>query len=268
MKLLPIAVALASLGALALQAQDLPPWVLTLSKIKRQAKAELEHVPNYACLETISRFQKRRGRPAFESLDTLRIEVAFIGGEELFAPEGATQFRDVDLKAVISVGTFGTGTFTGLARNLFVNNGGLTTGSGEEKLDGRATLWYGYRIPELSGSLRVEGAGGEAYVGQEGKFWVDAATLELLRIEDYALDIPDYVKIRDVFTAIAFDKVRIGAARVLLPKTAETLVTASDGVQDRNVTQFTNCREYVSESLIHFGADEETASPPAPPRKK
>ena len=267
MKLPPIALALATLGMPALHSQDLPPWVLTLSRIKRQARAELEHVPNYACLETISRSQKKPSRPVFEPVDTLRIEVAFIGGQEMFAREGASEFRIVEPAAIISQGSFGTGAFTGLARNLFVNNAALTTGSGAEKLDGRATLWYSYKIPELSGVLHVQGAGGSAYVGEEGKFWVDAQTLELLRIEVAALNIPEYVKIREVWTEIAFDTVAIGATRVLLPKTAESLVIGPDGVQDRNVTEFTHCREYVSQTLIHFD-DETPANPPATPKKK
>ena len=190
-KLLSIGMALAMLAVPALHGQDgLPPWVLSLSKIKRQAKAELERIPNYACLETVNRFQTGRDGQVFKPLDTLRIEVAFIGGKELFAPEGGKQFEDVELSAFVSSGSLGTGTFTTLARNLFVNNGGITAGWGEEKRGGKATLWYGYKISEMSGAYKLPGTGGEAYVGQEGKFWVDADSLQLLRIEDHAVDIP------------------------------------------------------------------------------
>jgi len=263
-KLLSIGVALAVLGSPALHSQDdgLPPWVLTLSKIKRQAKAELQRTPNYSCLETIDRSQKLPGAQPFKPLDTLRIEVAFIDGKELFAPQGAGQFQDVDLSAFMSGGSLGTGAFTSVARNLFVNSGGLTTGSGEEKLGDRATIWYGYKMPELSNAYRLQGPGGEAYVGEEGRFWVDANSLELLRIEDRAVDIPEYLRIRDVTTAIVYGKVQIGPSPVLLPRMAETLVTDADGHQDRNVTEFTNCREYRSESLIRFGPDDSDTKPP------
>jgi len=267
-KLVSIGMAFAMLGAPDLHGQDdLPPWVLSLSKIKRQAKAELERIPNYACLETVNRFQSRNGQ-AFKPLDTLRIEVAFIGGKELFAAEGGAQFQDVELSAFVSSGSLGTGAFTALARNLFVNNAGLTTGWGEEKLGDKATLWYGYKISEISGAYKLQGSGGESYVGQEGKFWVDANSLELLRIEDRAVAIPEYVKIRDILMTIVYNKVPIGPSMALLPKTAETVVTASDGVQDRNVTEFANCREYSSESLIHFGPADGDARPPVLPKKK
>ena len=266
-KLLPIGVAFAMLALPAPGQDGLPPWVLALSKIKRQAKPALERIPNYACLETVNRFQARTGQP-FKPLDTLRVEVAFIDGKELFAPQGAGQFQDVDMSAIVSGGAFGTGAFTSLARNLFVNNAGLTTGWGEEELGGRKTLWYGYKIPEMSGAYKLQGPGGEAYVGQEGKFWVNAASLELLRIEDHAVNIPEYVKMREVVTAIVYNKVAIGPSMVLIPKTAETLVIAASGLQDRNVTEFTNCRQYSSESLIYFGPDDSAAKPPAAPKKK
>ena len=73
---------------------------------------------------------------------------------------------------------------------------------------------------------------------------------------------------RGVDTTIVYDKVPIGPSMVLLPKTAETLVIAADNVHDRNVTEFTNCREYSSESSIHFGPDDSDAKPPAAPKKK
>ncbi len=266
MKLLPIALAL--LGVSALPSQELPQWVLSLSKIKRQARAELAHIPNYACLETVNRFQKTARGVLFKPLDTLRIEVAFIGNQELFAPEGASQFQDVDLSTFLSGGAIGTGVFTSIARNLFVNDGGRTTGWGEERLGDRAALWYTFEIPEMFKAYKLSGPGGSAYVGEQGKFWVDAETLDLLRIEERAVDIPPTLSMRDVATTITYAKAPIGATLLLLPQRAETLVTDTDGAQNRNITEFSNCREYSSESLIRFGPDDPEAKPPAAPRKK
>ena len=87
-KLLPIAAALAMLGGTALPGQDLPQWVLELSRIKRQAKAELIRLPNFACVESINRFERAPGSEVFKPADTIRLEVAFVEGKELFAPVG------------------------------------------------------------------------------------------------------------------------------------------------------------------------------------
>ena len=250
------------------QSDGLPPWVLALSRIKRQAKAEFERIPNYACLETIDRSQKLPGAQSFKPLDVLRVEVAFIGGKEMFAPEGATQFQDVDLAAFMGKGSFGTGAFSATARNLFVNDAGLTTGSGEDKLGGRATLWYGFKIPQIADSYLLQGPAGQAYAGEEGKFWVDANSLELLRIEDHATDIPEFIGFKDVTTTIVYNKVQIGPSIVRLPQVAETVITNPAGRQEKNVTEFSKCREYRSESLIRFGTDDEDTKPPAIPKKK
>ena len=159
----------------------------------------------------------------------------------------------------------GTGAFTAVARNLFVNDGGRTTGWGEEQLGDRATLWYGFVIPEMLNGYQVSSAGGSANVGERGKFWVDAQTLELLRIEDHADDIPAVLEIQDIVTTISYAKVRIGSSDLLLPQVAEMVLTNSNGLQRKNVTEFSNCREYASESVIRFDASD---GPLPAPKKK
>jgi hypothetical protein len=276
MKLLPIAPVLLGLCALPgqqlpnqqLPNQELPQWVLSLSRIKRQTRAELLRIPNYACLETIKRFHKPARGTVFKLTDTLRIEVALIGDRELFAPEGATQFQDVDLSSLFTGGTIGTGAFTSIVRNLFVGDAGRTTGWGEETLNGQRALWYSFAIPEMFKAYKVTSPTGSAYVAEDGKFWVDAQTLVLLRIEEHALDIPYSIGMREISNTIDYAKLPIGESLQLLPRTAETLVTESDGSQNRNITEFSNCREYSSQSLIRFGPDDPDPQPPAAPKKK
>ena len=54
-------------------------------------------------------------------------------------------------------------------------------------------------------------------------------------------------------TVIQYHKVRIGDARVLLPKTAEMGMVPFDGYRTRNVTEFSSCRACVSQSTFTFG---------------
>lgn len=268
MKLLSIALALAWPGMTLLPGQELPKWVLSLSKIKRQTKAELERLPNYACQETVNRFRRAPNAPSFKPVDTLHLEVAFIGGKEMFAPAGAAQFQDVDLSAFALEGAIGTGAFSVTARNLFVNDSGRITGWGEEKIADRATLWYTYEIAGMYQPLTLQSGGVQTTVGERGRFWVDAGSLELLRIEDHALEIPEYMGMRDVTTAIDYSKVQIGPILVLMPRVAETVITSLNGKEDKNIAEFSGCREYGSESVIRFGPDEPDSKPPAAPKKK
>ncbi len=60
MSVAKVAVAWLALAAIAVP-QDLPPEVVLLARIKAHMRAELSGLPNYTCLETISRFHRERG---------------------------------------------------------------------------------------------------------------------------------------------------------------------------------------------------------------
>jgi hypothetical protein len=268
-KLLPIAVGLAMLGGSALCGQDLPQWVLQLSRIKRQAKAEVLRLPDFACVETINRFQRQPGSEVFKPMDTVRMEVAFVDGKELVSPVGGSgAFQEMDLGALVrGGGVIGTGAFSAMARNLFVNDNGRVTGWEEERILERPAIRYDFVIPEMMSGYRVSSAGASGTVGLEGAFWADAETLELLRIEERAVDIPLNLDIRDISTTVTYARTHIGASDVLLPRWAETLMTHTNGWRGRNAIEFSGCREYVAESVIRFDSVE--APPPtAPPKKK
>lgn len=266
MKLLPIAAGIAMLGS-ALCGQDLPQWVLQLSRIKRQAKAELVRLPNFACVETINRFQKQPSSAVFKPLNTVRMDVAFVDGKELVAPVGGTgAFQEMDMRALSYGGVIGTGAFAAVARNLFVNDTGRTTGWGEERILERPALRYDFVIPEMQAGYTITSGFASASVGIEGTFWADAETLELLRVEEHAVDIPPSLGIQDTSTTVTYARTHIGASDVLLPRWAETVLTNTNGWRGRNEIEFTGCREYVADSVIRF--DSVDPSPPSLPAKK
>ena len=270
-KLLPIAAGIAAVitmpGGSPLCAQDLPQWVLQLSRIKRQAKAELLRLPNFACLETINRFQRYPGSEVFKPLDTVRLDVAFVEGKELVSSAGgAGGFQEMDMRTVGRGGVIGTGAFAAVARNLFVNDNGRTTGWAEERILERPALRYDFVIAEMLAGYTVTSGGAVAKVGIEGTFWADAETLELLRVEEHAVDIPSSLGIQGTSTTVTYARTRIGASDVLLPRSAETVIVNLDGWRGRNAIEFTGCREYVADSVIRF--DSVDPPPPVPPAKK
>jgi hypothetical protein len=262
-KLLPIAVGLAMLAG-DLDGQDLPKWVLQLSQIKRQAKAELQRLPNFACVETINRFQRSPRSVEFKPVDTIRLEVAFVEGKELFAPVGgAGGFQEMEMSRLGRGGVIGTGVFSAMGRNLFVNDNGRVTGSDEERVLERPALRYDFVIPEMLAGYVVQSGGTRGSVGIEGTFWADSETLELLRITERVVDIPPTLDIRDSVTTVTYAKTRIGASDVLLPRWAELVITDLNGWRRRNAIEFSGCREYLADSVIRFDSEE-----PTPPKKK
>lgn len=265
MRAASIALMLAAAGT-AIPAQDLPPWVLNLARIKRQARANFQRLPDYACHETIERYQRLPRAEALRPLDTLHLEVAVIGRKEMFAKAGGGQFNVTDLTDITSEGATGTGSFAGLVDNLFVNDTGLTTGWADDAVGDRRALRYDFSMSEMMSGNIVSNGAVNATTAVHGSYWADASTFDLLRVEEHAVDIPPALNMSDVTTIIDYQKTKVGASEVLLPSRAEMTITDGSGRQVRNVTQFSGCRQYGSDSVVHFDGPE--TEPPAPPPKK
>jgi hypothetical protein len=260
-KPLPLGLALAVLLPAGLPGQDLPPGDL-LARVKEHGRATFEHIPDYACLETVNRFRKSSIRP----FDTLHLEVAVVGGKELFARKGATQFQTDDPAAFTTAGAIGSGDFSATPLNLFVHDAAWITAPSEAGLSGRKTLRFEFEISALSGAYRVQFGGIQTVAGVRGAFWVDPQSLDLLRIEEHEVDLPPELKVRDIVTTIAYGRTRIGSSEPLLPISSELIVTDSSGGQQRNLIEFSGCREYHSESVVHF--EEVVLNPPPADAKK
>ena len=73
--------------------QDLAPDVLLLSRIKAHSREELFQIPNYTCLETITRFHTEpdhstHGKARLKPSDTVRLEVVYSDHREWYASPG------------------------------------------------------------------------------------------------------------------------------------------------------------------------------------
>lgn len=98
------------LGTLAFPAPTwqagLPRDVILLGKIKQKMKQNLSRIPNYTCLETIQRGRRAPERfvisvpgkqVPFRRTDVVRLEVAEVGNQELFAHVGEHNFEKSDI---------------------------------------------------------------------------------------------------------------------------------------------------------------------------
>jgi len=266
MKSSPVALILTLTAAATLVAQDLPEWVLNLSRIKRHTRAELQHLPNYTCFETVARYDKAASAHGFKQHDVLRLEVAVVDGKESLSLAGASRFGDDQLPNYVDTGMFGTGTFSATTSNLFINDNSRSTGWGKESMNDRPAFRYDYEIAQPFSGFHLASDSFESTVGVKGTFWVDAGTLDLIRIEQEAVDIPPLLLMDRVMTSVDYARTRIGSKDVLLPQSAEILVVNSNASQRKNLVEFSGCREYQSESVLRFDSD--TAAPPAPRKKQ
>jgi len=235
------------------------PEVLLLARIKGRMEDNLRRQPNYTCMETIERSVRRTPSRRYRLVDTVRLEVAVVEGKEMFSWPGAGEFKDQDIRELVPTGAIGTGSFTLHARSVFLSRVPTYTYVGEEQLGDRRCVRYDYEVPLLWSGYRLRMNQDEARVGYHGSFWVDADSLDLVRLDVHADDIPARLRLSAVDLTIEYRRMKIGRSEFLLPFSAVTTLVHTRGDTSRNVTRFSDCRQYGTESFLSF--DE---PPPAP----
>lgn len=255
------------LSALA-TAQDLPPETLLLARIKVHAAEQLRRQPNYTCVELVERSRRAAGSKRYQFLDTLRIEVALVDGKELFAWPGARRFEEMPIEELVSGGgAIGNGNFALHARAIFQSNAPTFRFAGEAFAAGRRLVRYGFRVPRFLSGYSVRMGGTRDTVGYEGFFEADADTLDLVHLEIVANEIPPTLPLAYSRDRMTYARVPIGGAEFLLPSQSELVITDLAGNESRNLTRFSNCRQYAGESTLSFDDPPESSPEPAPPPK-
>ena len=252
------------LFALAAAAQDSASvaWENTvrLSQVENKVAAALANQPDYVCLATFDRYNRPGMNANERKLDTIRVEVAYVGGKELYSWPGENQFSEKPLSSMISNGMVGDGAFAVHAHNLFVSGGGVIRYVGQE---GSLFRWD-YTISQFQNSWFVSHSGQQQKVGSAGSFWADAKTLDLVRLDNNATDLASTFPLLSVSSRVDYSRVQIGTQDVLMPVRSEMkTVTAAEGAEARNVITYAGCRQYSGQSTITFG-DPPPTVPAAP----
>jgi hypothetical protein len=245
--------------------EPLPDWVLQLARVRSHLKANFERIPNYVCQENVERFERKPGRAAAVKVDSMQFDVAMVEHKELLARPGAGGFQDKDLSAYISSGMLETGQFSSLPLNLFASSYARIRPHREAAGRPVAALSYDFEIPAFLSKFTLAGPRSQAVVGERGTFWVDAGSLDLIRIEDHAVDVPPAVGMSEVGSTVEYARMQIAGSNMLLPQSAELVVMNLDGREMRNRIEFSRCREYGSESTVRFG---DLAEPPPAGKKQ
>ncbi len=265
MRLWKIAALLAAFAALA-SPDDLPREVVLLSRIKEHARASLDNLPSYTCLETIQRFQ-RKDSPHLSPLDVVQLEVFYSGGHEWYGAPGGRSMADSDPVHFVASGMIGTGEF-GIALNNILASARFTY-IGKEQLYGREAEKYGFHFTADPGAFRISVPGGEGPVGEEGFLWADPNTLDLVRLQYAAAEIPDYLQVLAQTSAIDYARVVIGGRDILLPQRTDENLLFTKNMESFSHIEYSQCRSFETEATIHFGDDpapQPAAAPtPAPP---
>src|ERR1700674_2468869 len=131
-------------------AQDLPPEVLLLSRVRRHVQGELQRLPNISCLETVQR-EHKPARGKVQSLDTVRLEVVNNGRKELFASPGDREVSEQHPISYAASGVLGNGFFGLYLQNIVVDGYGSDEYKGEETIGGSRLARGGYLLAVVLG---------------------------------------------------------------------------------------------------------------------
>ena len=243
---------LAAITALAATAQNIAPDVLLLSRVRDHARQQLAHLPNYTCTQTIQRFRKGPGpKEPFKPYDTVRLEVLFSGGKELYAAPGERRFVE-DPTKFIGAGMIGTGVFAGWLRTLFVSNQAMFTWRGQESIKGQPRAQWDFRVPLMSSGYTLTVAGTSGKAGIKGTFGADPESLDVSQLQVDSDEIELGVPALEVNTSVIYARMLVGETEALLPQTAVQRMLLITFAEERNYLEFTHCQAFHSESSLVF----------------
>jgi len=231
-----------------------------LTLIRTKMADNLSRLPNYTCLQTIERSHRGVGKKRFNRQDLVRLEVALVEGRERFAWPGAQRIEETDLSKLLETGVFGSGNFGIFARAIFLTDTAQFDYAGETHFEGRAAIQFRYRVSAGVSDYRIRVNQQEAAVGYHGDFWVDARTLDLLRLQVKADNVPTFLNLDLADNAINYARTQIGGADFLLPRTSEVVMRDLDGNENRNRTSFGQCRQFSGASILSFDDPNLTAA--------
>jgi hypothetical protein len=224
----------------------------------------LHRLPDYTCLVTLERSERKPHGTKFHMLDRVRVEVAYVNGAELYAWPGSTKFEEMDLrKAIPGKGAFSTGNFGERLMNAYLMGLPLQF-AGRDTVKGQVAWKFTQSIPAVISRFDIIVPPARATAGYNVTAWHDAANLELLRFELLADDLPKEFPLRRSFEAVEYEAVQVNGQPVRLPVMTELSMTTRGGVEDRTVSTFSNCREYKSESKLTFEEPAPVQANPAP----
>jgi hypothetical protein len=231
-----------------------------LNRIRVKMSEYVSKLPNYTCHEVVERFGRTMSSATLNHLDTVELEVAFVGKRELFARTPDERFEEQSITRVISSGTIGNGSFGAHAAAVFTGEAATFKYVGLSKKDGHKSFRYDFVVPQERSQFLVRHQPSEGIVGYKGSFWVDSDTLDLVRLELKADHIPSYIGVNLIEEVMQYRPVRIRDDEFLLPYKSELSAVERSGFYYMNIIKLDRCKEFTGESVVTFGAPKDAPS--------
>jgi hypothetical protein len=246
-----------------------PPDTELLAKARANMIQILANQPNYVCIQTVDRSQRFKPKAKFDTIDSLRLEVAFVDKREMYAWPGSKKFDETNILDLVPEGSaIGTGAFAGHAQMLFRTSSAIINGGYWMNEGGKRQARFVFTVPKSRSHYQLlkSRKDGEV-VGYSGDIWIEPETARVTRIDLHADDIPPRLEIQSTQTIIEYGETKIGERRFWLPAQSTEEITIAGGRTDRNITTFADCRAFSGASTLRFDDGPELATPPPEPAK-
>ncbi len=259
-----------------------------LIQVRHKVAQGISHIPRYLCTEAVEReklrlpsgvkqdlcpeileaFANPARRFRVVSADRLRLDVAVIDKREIYSWVGEGRFGDQSLSQLVNSGLTSTGSFGAFLNAIFATPSATFSYRSESQTNGRRVLEYAFRVRFLDSDYELSNSRIRQIVPYSGSFSVDAETLDLLRIEIQADDIPPEMRFCQVSNQMDYAKLRMNDLDFMLPSEATTRVLRSDGTLAVNRTVFSGCHQFLGESKLLFDDPPVSAASPAEAKQK
>jgi hypothetical protein len=156
------------------------------------------------------------------------------------------------LRNLISSGTYGNGAFALFARAVFLSSAPVFAYRGDETINGRTLVRYDFSVSKIISGYQIRVDDRTAVVSYHGSFWADPRTLDAVRLEVIAEDIPPALGLSYSSDRIDYSRTRIADDDYLLPNESQLDMRQTNSMESRNFVRFSSCRQYTGESVLRF----------------
>jgi hypothetical protein len=253
-----------------------------LMRAIQKTLASARQIPNYTCVETVSRDyyaplavllprdctvlleQRRHPTPDLVlrrySSDRLRLDVTMTNRGEIYSWPGASRFEDAGIDQVVRHGPIGTGSFGGIVDVVFKGDVKAFNFERTITVGDRTLMEYSFQVAQTGSHYSMKADNSWVRVAYGGTFQVDAETADLVRMTITTRDLPPATGACMSTTTMDLARVQIGDGQFLLPAQARQRFVLRNAEETENTTGFTNCREFRGESTVTFSPDSKTVT--------
>jgi hypothetical protein len=251
-----------------------PDPALVLLRASIRARVHAASLPNYTCVQTVTRdfyrakvqgpaktceaVLEQRQHPLEDPgvqlilTDRLRLDVTLTSQGEIYSWVGASKFEDAGINAVVHQGPISTGSFGAMLAIVFAQDPKTFQYRGTTQQDGRTLLEYSFQEPGADSRYKVRTRDSWVNSGYSGSVQVDPQTNEVARLTVQTDALPPAAGTCQITSNMEFHMVRIGDSAFPLPKQERQRFVDGNGDEVENITTFGSCREYRGESTITF----------------